>query len=111
MSETNLYNNSVTSQPERKKSWLRRYVSLVPVVCIALAVYLLFFSDYSIGKRTEYQHTIDSLSRELAIQRDSLAFYRNLNQRLKSDPELLEQVVREQYDMQRAHEDVYIIEK
>ncbi len=103
--------NPVTSQPERKKSWLRRYVSIAPIVCIALAAYLLFFSDYSISKRSEYQQTIDSLSVQLKIEQDSLAYYRDLNRRLMSDPELMEQVVREQYDMKRPHEDVYIIEK
>ena len=51
-----------------------------------------------------------SLTECLAVQRDSLEYYRDLNRRLSTDPELMEQVVREQYNMNRPNEDVFIIE-
>jgi len=37
-----------------------------------------------------------------------MLYYRDLNRRLASDPALMEQVVREQYGMKRASEDVYV---
>ena len=35
-------------------------------------------------------------------------YYRSLNQRLDTDPQTLERIVREQYHMQRPNEDVYV---
>ncbi len=37
-----------------------------------------------------------------------MLYYRELNRRLASDPVLMEQVVREQYGMKKAGEDVYV---
>lgn len=76
-----------------------------------MVVYLTFFSENSISQRIAYQKVIDSLKIDLARQEDSLRYYRSLNERLSSDPELMEQVVREQYNMNRPHEDVYVIEQ
>jgi hypothetical protein len=39
-----------------------------------------------------------------------MRYYRDLNSRLSSDPTTLERIVREQYHMQRADEDVYIFD-
>lgn len=98
--------------PQRpKKSWLRRFIAVPTLVCIGLMVYLIFFGENSINQRLEYQKTIDSLSACLRLQQDSLAYYRELNRRITTDPELMEQVVREQYNMNRPHEDVFIIDE
>lgn len=56
----------------------------------------------------EHQCTIDSLRAELEANRDTMLYYRELNRRLASDPALMEQVVREQYGMKKATEDVYV---
>jgi len=37
-----------------------------------------------------------------------MLYYRDLNRRLASDHDLMEQVVREQYGMKRTSEDVFI---
>ncbi len=102
---------TVTSQPERKKSWLRRYLAIPTLFGIGVMVYLMFFGEYSVFERIEYQEKIDSLTTCLKQERDTLNHYRDLNQRLSTDPELMEKVVREQYNMNRPNEDVYVIEK
>ncbi len=94
-----------------RRSWVRRYLAVPTLVVIGLLVYLSFFGENSISRRVAYQHVIDSLSQCLAREQDSLEYYRDLNQRLSTDPELMEQVVREQYNMNRPNEDVYVIEK
>lgn len=89
-------------------SWLKRYFSAVTLVVIAGITYMIFFSDTSIMKKIEYQQVIDSLEHEVAVTRDSIDYYKDLNRRLTSDPEVMEQVVREQHNMKRADEDVYV---
>ena len=61
-------------------------------------------------QRIEYQRQIDSLSAEVAVVQDSVDYYRELNRRLASEPEAMERVVREQYNMKREHEDVFVLE-
>lgn len=39
-----------------------------------------------------------------------MLYYQQLNERLAGDPDLMEQVVREQYGMKRQSEDVYLFE-
>ena len=51
---------------------------------------------------------IDSLRTEVEINRDSMLYYKNLNSRITTDPEVMEQVVREQHNMKRPNEDVFI---
>lgn len=101
-----------STAPERKprQGWLRRYMALPTLLIIGVVVYLAFFGENSITQRIEYQHVIDSLTNRLAEEHDSLDYYRDLNSRLSHDPELMEQVVREQYNMNRPHEDIFVVE-
>ena len=99
----------VAESPVAKKSWLRRYFSVTTLLGIALIVYIVFFGEKSMTQKVEYQRVIDSLEECLAQQQDTLEYYRNLNRRLSTDPELMEQVVREQYNMKRQNEDVYVV--
>lgn len=92
-----------------RKPWLRRFVAVPTLVALGLMVYLTFFGENSISQRIVYQKTIDSLTECLRVQQDSLAYYRDLNRRISTDPVLMEQVVREQYNMNRPHEEVFII--
>ncbi|MDE6136205.1 MAG: septum formation initiator family protein [Muribaculaceae bacterium] len=91
-------------------AWMQRYMSLPTVAVLAVLVYIVFFGDSSVARRVEYQQQIDSLQAEVAVVQDSVAHYRELNSRLASDPEAMERVVREQYNMKRDNEDVFIIE-
>lgn len=110
MSDTPKDSDPLTPRIAPRHSWLRRYMSLPTILVLAFVVYLIFFGDNSVARRVEYQNTIDSLNQCLAQQNDSLSYYRDLNRRLSTDPELMEQVVREQYNMNRPNEDVYIME-
>ena len=59
-------------------------------------------------RRIEYDRQIDSLRHELKANRDTMLYYRELNARLSSDPDMVESVVRQEYNMARPDEDVYI---
>lgn len=96
----------VTARP--RKPWWQSYMLLASLAVVGVVAYALIFSEKSIPKRMEYQRTIDSLELCLRQQQDSLEYYRELNRRLSTDPELMEQVVREQYNMKRPTEDVYV---
>ena len=85
---------------------MQRYMSLPTVAVLAILVYIVFFGESSVTQRIEYQRQIDSLSAEVAVVQDSVDYYRELNRRLASEPEAMERVVREQYNMKREHEDV-----
>ena len=88
--------------------WFRRYFSLLTLGVIAVILYMIFFSGTSVLKKIEYQRIIDSLRTEVEINRDSMLYYKNLNSRITTDPEVMEQVVREQHNMKRPNEDVFI---
>ncbi len=90
--------------------WCRRYISLSLVVTVGVLVYILFFSDNSVSETYMYDRQIDSLNMAIRQAGDSLDHYRQLEQRLNTDPEAMEQVVRENYHMQRPDEDVYVVE-
>ncbi|MDE6464417.1 MAG: septum formation initiator family protein [Muribaculaceae bacterium] len=89
------------------KTWLGRFLSPWTIVCLAVVAFVMFYGDNSVFDSIDQDRTVDSLRAELAAIRDSTEHYRRLNERLTSDPELMEQVVREQYGMKRPHEDVY----
>ena len=95
---------------EKKRSWMGRYVALSTIVVIGLGVYLAFFSETSVVRGIAYKKTIDSLQACIAEQEDSLEYSRLLNRRLSTDPSLTEQVVREQYNMKRDNEDVFVFQ-
>ena len=89
-------------------SWCRRFLSPVTLVCIAAFCYIAFSGENTVFRSIDYDRTIDSLRAELEANRDTMLYYRDLNRRLASDRDLMAQVVREQYGMKRAGEDVYI---
>ena len=99
----------VTENTGRRKSWLRRYMAVPTLLGIAVIVYIAFFGEKSVTQRVAYQRVIDSLQVCLRVQQDSLEYYRDLNRRLSADPELMEQVVRERYNMKRVNEDVFVV--
>lgn len=101
----------MNSNLKQSTDWFRRYVSLVTVIVICVLVYMIFFSDTSVMHKIRYQRTIDSLNIEVNINRDSMLYYKELNSRLSTDPEIMEQVVREQHNMKKPDEDVFIFVK
>lgn len=93
---------------EKSTRWFKRYFSLLSIGVIAVVIYMIFFSDTSVTRKIEYQRVIDSLRTEVEITRDSMLHYKELNSRLTTDREVMEQVVREQHNMKRPDEDVFV---
>lgn len=88
--------------------WCRRYVRVGTLMGLAFVVFMLFFNDHSMARGMELNATIDSLQREIESMRDTAAYYQDLNQKLTTDPETMERVVRENYNMKRPGEDVFV---
>lgn len=90
--------------------WCRRYITFPLVVAVGYILFVLFFNENSYSKSARLQTEIEALKAEIKENNDTLAYYVRLNRLLDSDPATLERIVRETYHMQRANEDVYIIE-
>lgn len=88
--------------------WARRFLSPTTLLCFGVLGYVIFAGENTVFRSIDYDRTIDSLRCELEANRDTMLYYRGLNSRLASDRNLMEQVVREQYGMKRANEDVFI---
>ncbi len=91
--------------------WCRRYITITLILVIAYLFFVLFFNDYSVSRSLELNRTIDSLRTEIKTNRDTLEYYHDLNSRLSTDPATMERVAREQYNMKRPNEDVYLFDK
>ena len=83
-------------------------MSVSTLVCLCVVAYIVFSGENTVFTSIDYDRQIDSLRAELQAHTDTMLYYRDLNNRLSSDRELMERVVREQYGMKRATEDVYI---
>lgn len=90
--------------------WCRRYITMMGIIVLAFVAYTMFIQDNSLFKYMSYQRTIDSLKVEIDNYTDTMNYYHQQNSQLSTDPELMERVVREQYNMNRPNEDVYIFE-
>lgn len=89
--------------------WCRKYLSPGGLAVLAAIVYMVFFQDNSMSRIYAYEKTIDSLQVQIGIQRDSLEHYRNLNLRLDNrDPQMIERIVRENHNMNRVDEEVFV---
>lgn len=85
----------------------------IPVFLVCgVVVLLLFFNDEtSLTRSREYDARIAELKAEIKSMTDSAEYYKNARNALLTNSEELEQVARENYNMQRPTEDVYIIEQ
>ena len=90
--------------------WCRRYITFPLVVAVGYIVFVLFFNENSYSRGAQLQDEIERLEAEIKENNDTMNYYRSLYMSLNTDPSTLERIVREQYHMQRAGEDVYIIE-
>jgi hypothetical protein len=104
------------TQPEdtqvRKRgflAWCHRYISFTLIGVTGLLCYMLFFTDSSVFDTYAQDREIERLKNEIRANRDTLQYYQQLNQRLATDPATMEQIVRENFHMQRSNEDVYLI--
>ncbi len=85
-------------------------MSIMFIVIVLFIIYTLFLQENSIFKFVEYSNTIDSLKAEIKTATDTMRYYEEMNSRLSSDPEVMERVVRENFNMVRESEDVYLFE-
>lgn len=91
--------------------WCRRYITISAIAVVVAIVYMMFFHDNSMAQIYANDKTIDSLNRAIADNEDSMNYYRRLNVALDNyDPAVIERVVRENHNMNRENEDVYIFE-
>ena len=90
--------------------WCRRYITFPLIVAVGYILFVLFFNENSYSRSAQLQSEIDRLQAEIKENTDTMLYYHRLNMSLNTDPATLERIVREQYHMQRADEDVYIIE-
>lgn len=90
--------------------WIRRRSHLPLLAIGTLVVLLLFFNDdTSISLNMQYEREINALSEEIAMCRDSAAYYRTQREAIIHDNGDLEHIAREKFHMQRPTEDVYIL--
>lgn len=92
-------------------SWCRTYIRLPFILGIGIMVFITFFNENNVMRYYEYDSEIERLRLEIKQNEDTIAYYKNLNNRLSTDRNTLERIVREQYYMQRPDEDVYIFKK
>ena len=95
---------------KRFNVWVRRKVHLPLFIIVALAIILLFFNeDTSLTLNRKYDAEIKALKEEIDECKDSTRLYIEKYNALLTNKEDLERVAREQYNMQREDEDVYLI--
>lgn len=71
---------------------------------------LFLNEDTSLTLNMKYQKEIARLNREIKLNKDSAAYYRAKREALLHSDDKLEHIAREQYNMQKPGEDVYIID-
>lgn len=90
-------------------TWCSKYISIPAILIVGFIIYILFLQENSINRIFDNNAKIDSLNRVIAIENDTMEYYRNLNRRLdNNDPEIIEDIVREHHDMCLPGEDIYI---
>jgi len=95
----------------KKLNFFVRRRSHIAVIAIGTLVITLLFvnEDASWQHNMEYQEQIKALNEQIKVCRDSAEYYRRQREQLLTGTEELEQIAREEYRMQKATEDVYII--
>ncbi len=96
-------------EQERTQPWVNKYLPIPTILAFGLLIYILLWGENSAFQSVALHKEIDSLEIVLSAERDTMLHYSDLNSRLSSDRELMEQIVREQYNMKRPSEDVYLI--
>ena len=90
--------------------WWHRHVP-VPLLMVGTVVVLLLFlnDETSVSRNYEYQQEIVRLKEEIKLNNDSADFYKTKREALRASSPELEHIAREQYHMQKADEEVYIV--
>lgn len=95
---------------KRVNLWVRRKANLPLLLVAGVIIVLLFINeDTSVSLNMEYEQQINKLKAEIKECEDSAIYYELKRKALITNKEDLERVAREQYNMQRPTEDVYLI--
>ncbi|MBR2146716.1 MAG: septum formation initiator family protein [Muribaculaceae bacterium] len=92
----------------KRPKWIPMWLSLPFVIFIAFIAMLLFFGENNYMQINEQKKEMDNIKAQIKQQEDSAKYYERKTQELNTDKETLEKLAREQYNMKRTNEDVYI---
>ena len=92
----------------KRPKWIPLWLSIPFIVFIAFIVMLLFFGENNYMQIAEQQKEMDKIKAEIKEQEDSAQYYIRKTQELNTDKETLEKIAREQYNMKRTNEEVFI---
>lgn len=90
-----------------KKHW-RLYLSIYGVTILLFLSYFLFFSEHNLKTHRELNRKIDNLKSRIANTKNQIGNAYTFEQ-LSADSVLLEKYARENLNMHRPNEDVFII--
>ena len=90
-------------------SFIRKYVftHISLLLIIGFTVAHLFLIDHNYMELYKNDRRIRALQNNIATEKSLIQEYRNKLQELRNDPQSIERIAREQYGMQRVHEDVF----
>ena len=97
--------------------WVRRRSHIAVIAIGGLVIALLEIKNWMICFMNmdmllmQYQEQIKALAEEIKSCNDSAAYYREQREKLMTGTEELEQIAREEFRMQKATEDIYIIKQ
>lgn len=104
-----------TRETPKKKSgilaWMKRFLNLYTLAGIVVILFIVFGGENTVFTNIDDNRLLDSLQNELQATRDSTEYYRQLNRRLQTDTDLMEQIVREHYRMQKETEDAFVFDE
>lgn len=92
----------------KRPKWIPLWLSLPFIIFIAFIVMLLFFGENNYREISKQQKEIDKIKAEIKVQEDSAQYYIRKTQELNTDKETLEKIAREQYNMKKTNEEVFI---
>lgn len=96
----------------RVRAFLSRYGKMILVGAVVVYVLsLTFFGDYNYFRAVRYDGEIRDLEARIETVRDSFRLYSRQLKGLRTDPESVEKVAREEFLMKRDNEDVYIMKE
>ena len=88
----------------KRPKWIPLWLSIPFIVFIAFIVMLLFFGENNYMQIAEQQKEMDKVA--ATVRRAQ--YYIRKTQELNTDKETLEKIAREQYNMKRTNEEVFI---
>ncbi len=95
------------------KNWIERVkkVNLWLIILVVVGLYIAFFGEHNYTEIMELEREIKELKTEIKAMKDSCSIYELKLKQLETDPETFEKIIREQYQMKRPEEDLYIVKE